>query len=116
MYLYLCVCVIYFWLLSLSFKKAFWFGKWASGAGKPGVLQSMGLQRFRHDLVTEQQQPVEKATSQGKRNKTRSVALNQEIYIKEFSTKIYFKKTYPLFQFINKTTLIFLPLKSLVSL
>ena len=90
MYLYLCVCVIYFWLLSLSFKKAFWFGKWASGAGKPGVLQSMGLQRFRHDLVTEQQQPVEKATSQGKRNKTRSVALNQEIYIKEFSTKIYF--------------------------
>ena len=58
MYLYLCVCVIYFWLLSLSFKKAFWFGKWASGAGKPGVLQSMGLQRVRHDLVTEQQHMI----------------------------------------------------------
>ena len=43
------MCVIYFWLLSLSFKKAFWFGMWASGAGKPGVLQSMGLQRVRHD-------------------------------------------------------------------
>ena len=24
--------------------------------GKPGMLQSMGLQRIRHDLVTEQQQ------------------------------------------------------------
>ena len=24
--------------------------------GKPGVLQSMGLQRVEHDLVTEQQQ------------------------------------------------------------
>ena len=89
-FVFVCVCVIYFWLLSLSFKKAFWFGMWASRAGKPGVLQSMGLQRVRHDLVIEQQQPVKKATSQGKRNKTRSVALNKEIYIKEFSTKIYF--------------------------
>ena len=26
------------------------------GMGKPGVLQSMGLQRIGHDLVTEQQQ------------------------------------------------------------
>ena len=25
--------------------------------GKPGVLQSMGLQRVRHDLATEQQHP-----------------------------------------------------------
>ena len=25
--------------------------------GKPGVLQSMGLQKVGHDLVTEQQQP-----------------------------------------------------------
>ena len=25
-------------------------------AGRPGVLQSMGLQRVTHDLVTEQQQ------------------------------------------------------------
>ena len=28
------------------------------GIGKPGVLQSMGLQRVRHDLVTEQQQQI----------------------------------------------------------
>ena len=80
------------------------------------MLQSMGLERVRHDLVAEQQPPMEKATSQGKINKTRSVALNQEICIKEFSTKISFKKTYQLFQFINKTSLIFLPLRSLVSL
>ena len=26
--------------------------------GKPGVLQSMGLQRVRHDLATKQQQPA----------------------------------------------------------
>ena len=25
---------------------------------KPGVLQSLGLQRVRHSLVTEQQQPI----------------------------------------------------------
>ena len=30
-------------------------GRWW-GTGKPGVLQSVGLQRVRHDLVTEQQQ------------------------------------------------------------
>ena len=28
------------------------------GAGKPGVLQSMGLQRVGHDLATEQQQQL----------------------------------------------------------
>ena len=38
-----------------------WTWTWANsrrrwGTGKPGVLQSMGLQRVRHDLVTEQQQ------------------------------------------------------------
>ena len=27
--------------------------------GKPGVLQSMGLQRVRHDLATEQQQSLQ---------------------------------------------------------
>ena len=32
------------------------FGRWW-GTGRPGVLQSMGLQRVGHDLVTEQQQP-----------------------------------------------------------
>ena len=32
--------------------------------GKPGVLQSMGLQRVRHDLVTEQEE-------QGKAEKKR---------------------------------------------
>ena len=28
----------------------------SEGQGKPGLLQSMGLQRVRQDLVTEQQQ------------------------------------------------------------
>ena len=27
----------------------------SEGTGKPGVLQSMGLQRLEHDLATEQQ-------------------------------------------------------------
>ena len=27
-----------------------------TGTGKPGLLQSMGLQRVRHNLATEQQQ------------------------------------------------------------
>ena len=40
-----------------------WIWTWANsgrqrGTGKPGVLQSMGLQRVRHDWVTEQQQRV----------------------------------------------------------
>ena len=34
------------------------FGKWW-GTGRPGVLQSMGSQRFGHDWVTEQQQEEE---------------------------------------------------------
>ena len=38
-----------------------WTGVWASSrrqwrTGKPGLLQCMGLQRVRHELVTEQQQ------------------------------------------------------------
>ena len=41
-----------------------WTWTWANsrsegGTGRPAVLQSMSLQRVRHDLVTEQQQIVE---------------------------------------------------------
>ena len=41
-----------------------WIWVWANfrrqwKTGKPGMLQSMGLQRVRHDLVTEKQQPRE---------------------------------------------------------
>ena len=45
------------WMASLNQ----WTWVWANSGrwwriGKPGLLQSMGLQRVRHDLVTEQQQ------------------------------------------------------------
>ena len=42
--------------LSLA-KTLFLLRKW--GTGKPGVLQSMELQRVRHDLATEQQKQIE---------------------------------------------------------
>ena len=36
------------------------------GIERPGVLQSMGLQRVRHDWVTEQQQPPKREDQDGK--------------------------------------------------
>ena len=39
-------------LMDMSLKKLREVGR----IGKPGMLQSMGLQRVRHDLATEQQQ------------------------------------------------------------
>ena len=49
------------WMASLSQRIWTWANsrrRW--GAGKPGVLQSMWLQRLRHDLATEQQQCIKK--------------------------------------------------------
>ena len=45
------------WMASLKQWTWTWanFGRWWR-AGRPGVLQAMGLQRVGHDLVTEQQQ------------------------------------------------------------
>ena len=48
------------WLMASPMQ---WIWTWADsrswcGTGKPGVLQSMRLQRVGHNLVTEQQQPV----------------------------------------------------------
>ena len=43
-------------MVDLSLSKLWELG-WT---GKPGVLQSMGSQGVRHDLVTEQQQPCPK--------------------------------------------------------
>ena len=40
---------------------------WEWRAGKPGVLQSMGLQRVGHDLATEQQQQQRRSQRQRKR-------------------------------------------------
>ena len=44
------------WMASLTKWTWIWanYRRWW-GTGKPGMLQSMGLQRVRHDLVTEQQ-------------------------------------------------------------
>ena len=48
------------WLASLTQWMWVWAnsGRWRR-TGKPGLLQSMGLQRVRHDLVTGQQQQQE---------------------------------------------------------
>ena len=45
------------WMASLTQQTWVWAssGRWWR-TGKPGMLQSMGMQRVRHDLVTEQQQ------------------------------------------------------------
>ena len=47
------------WMVSLMQWTGTWanFGRW-SGTGKPGMLQSTGLQRVQHDWTTEQQQHV----------------------------------------------------------
>ena len=55
------------WLASLTQ----WTWVWATSercwrTGKPGVLQSMGSQRIRHNLVTEQQQQSDGLKLQGK--------------------------------------------------
>ena len=51
----------HFCLSLSSSRRVFWTWTWAKsriwgGTGRPGMLQSMGSQRVRHDLVTEQQQ------------------------------------------------------------
>ena len=47
------------WMVSLTQRTWVWAnsGRWWR-TGKPGVLQSMGLQRVRHDWATEQQHPL----------------------------------------------------------
>ena len=45
------------WIASLTYWTRVWENSWRWWrTGKPGVLQSMGLQRVRQDLATEQQQ------------------------------------------------------------
>ena len=72
------------WMASLTQWTLIWASSWGWWwTGKPGVLQSMGLQRAGHDLATEQHQKHEGVTNHQVENKVSICALQHTKFLED---------------------------------
>ena len=76
------------WMASMIQWTWVWANSWRWWrTDKPGVLQSMGLQRVRHNLATEQQQPY----CSGNSSQCSAVTKREYVYTCDWCTSMYCK-------------------------